>query len=151
MGDTPRIPARIRGTLRGASFDADGAVRIVDDLVSIHVADREHTMRIDRVDGVVWEAPVLTVHVAQDVIALTGHAGLQPFGAQIVSTALALPEFTRTMRGLGSRRAYRIGPRPFLRGPPRRAARRGGFCGADIPTRGVRSAASHRGDHYAPR
>jgi hypothetical protein len=106
MGDTPRIPARIRGTLRGASFDADGAVRIVDDLVSIHVADREHTMRIDRVDGVVWEAPVLTVHVAQDVIEFTGHAGLQPFGAQIVSTALALPEFTRTMRGLGSRRGH---------------------------------------------
>ena len=106
MGDTPRIPVRIRGTLRGASFDADGAVRIVDDLVSIHVADREYTTRIDRVDGVVWEAPVLTVHVARDVIELTGHAGLQPFGAQIVSTALALPEFTRTMRGLGSRRGH---------------------------------------------
>jgi hypothetical protein len=106
MGDTPRIPVRVRGTLRGASFDADGTVRIVDELVSIHVADREHTTRIDRVDGVVWEAPVLTVHVGQDVIELVGHAGLQPFGAQIVSTALALPEFTRTMRGLGSRRGH---------------------------------------------
>ena len=106
MGDTPRIPVRVRGTLRDASFDADGTVRIVDELVSIHVADREHTTRIDRVDGVVWEAPVLTVHVGQDVIELVGHAGLQPFGAQIVSTALALPEFTRTMRGLGSRRGH---------------------------------------------
>ena len=106
MGDTPRLPARVRGTLRGATFDADGAVRIVDDLVAIQVDEREHTTRIDRVDGVVWEAPVLTVHVGRDVIELSGHAGLQPLGAQIVSAALVLPEFTRTMRGLGSRRGH---------------------------------------------
>jgi hypothetical protein len=106
MADTPRIPVHVRGTLRGASFDADGAVRLVDELVSIHVADREHTTRIDRVDGVVWEAPVLTVHVARDVVELSGHAALQSFGAQIVSAALVLPEFTRTMRGLGSRRGH---------------------------------------------
>jgi len=106
MGDTPRVPAHVHGMLRGASFDAHGAVRIVDDFVAIHVNDREHTMRIDRVDGVVWEAPTLTVHVGHDVIELTGHAGLQPLGVQIVSAALALPEFTRTMRGLGSRRGH---------------------------------------------
>ena len=106
MGDTPRIPVKIHGMLRGASFDAHGAVRIVDDVVAIHVDDREYTTRIDRVDGVVWEPPVLTVHVGYDTLELTGHAGLQPFGAQIVSTALALPEFTRTMRGLGSRRGH---------------------------------------------
>ena len=106
MADTPRIPAHVFGMLRGVSLDADGAVRIVDDLVAIQVDDREHTMRIDRVDGVVWESPVLTVHVGHDAIEFTGHAGLQPFGAQIVAAALALPEFTRTMRGLGSRRGH---------------------------------------------
>ena len=106
MGDTPRIPAHVHGMLRGAAFDAPGAVRMVDDLLAIQVDDREYTMRIDRVDGVVWEPPVLTVHVGHDVIELTGHAGLQPFGLQIVAAALALPEFTRTMRGLGSRRGH---------------------------------------------
>ena len=106
MGDTPRIPVKVHGMLRGASFDAHGVVRIVGDLVAIQVDDREHTTRIDRVDGVVWDPPVLTVHVGYDTLELTGHAGLQPFGVQIVSTALALPEFTRTMRGLGSRRGH---------------------------------------------
>jgi len=106
MPDTPRIPVRIRGTLRGAQLDADGAVRIVDDLVAMHVGDREYTTRIDRIDGVVWESPMLTVHVARDVVDFTGHVGLQSFGTQIVSMALALPEFTRTMHGLGSRRGH---------------------------------------------
>ena len=106
MGDTPRMPVKIHGMLRGASFDAHGAVRVVDDRVAIHVDEREYTTRIDRVDGVVWEPPVLTVYVGHDTIELTGHAGLQLLGSQIVSTALALPEFTRTMRGLGSRRGH---------------------------------------------
>lgn len=104
MSDTPRIAVRVRGTLRGVAVDGDGHVRLVDDVVSIHVDDREHATRVDRVDGVVWEAPVLTVHVARDVIELSGHAGLEPLGAEIVSSALVLPELTRTMHGLGSRR-----------------------------------------------
>jgi hypothetical protein len=106
MGDTPRLPARIRGTLRGIAIDADGSVRIVDDIVIVHVDEREITTRIDRVDGVVWEAPTLTLYVGRESIELTGHAGLQSFGAQIASAALALPEFTRTMHGLGSRRGH---------------------------------------------
>jgi hypothetical protein len=106
MTDTPRLPVRVRGTLRGVSVDVDGTVRLLDDVVSIHVEDREHTTRVDRVDGVVWEAPVLTVHVSRDVVELSGHAGVQPLGAQIVAAALAFPELTRTMRGLGSRRGY---------------------------------------------
>jgi hypothetical protein len=109
MPDTPRIPVRVRGSLRGAPLDADGSVLTVDDRVAMHVDDREFTTRIDRIDGVVWENPTLTLHVARDVVELTGHAGLQSFGSQIVSTALALPEFTRTMQGLGSRRG-RPGP-----------------------------------------
>ena len=104
MTDTPRLPVHVRGTLRGTSLDADGTVRLHDDVVSIHVDDREHATRVDRIDGVVWEAPVLTVHVASDAVELSGHAGVQPLGAQIVSLALALPELTRTMHGLGSRR-----------------------------------------------
>lgn len=104
MADTPRLPVHVRGTLRGHTVDADGTVRLVDDVVSIHVDEREHTTRVERLDGVVWEAPVLSVHVATDVVELTGHAGLQPLGAEIVSAALVLPELTRTMQGLGTRR-----------------------------------------------
>jgi hypothetical protein len=104
MADTPRIGVRVRGTLRGSAIDDDGSVRLVEDVVSIHVNDREHTARVDRLDGVVWDSPSLTLHVARDVVALSGHAGLEPLGAQIVSSALVLPELTRTMHGLGSRR-----------------------------------------------
>jgi len=104
MADTPRIPVRVRGTLRGTPVDTDASVRLIDDVVSIQFADREYTTRVERIDGVVWETPVLTLHVGGDAVELTGHAGLQPLGAEIVTTALALPEFTRTMQSLGSRR-----------------------------------------------
>jgi len=104
MTDTPRLPVHIRGTLRGMVLDADGTVRLHDDVVSIQVDEREYATRVERIDGVVWEAPTLTIHVASDVLEFSGHAGVQPLGAQIVMLALALPELTRTMHGLGSRR-----------------------------------------------
>ena len=109
MADTHRIPVHVRGTLRGVTIEADGAVRLVEDVVSILVQDREYSTRYDRIDGVVWETPVLTLHVGRDMVELTGHPGLQALGAQILKTALALPELTRTMRGLGSRRGA-VGP-----------------------------------------
>ena len=106
MGDTYRIPVRVRGTLRGTPIDADGAVRLIDDTVSILTEQREVSTRVDRLDGVVWETPVLTLHVGRDAVELSGHMGLQPLGTQIVASALVLPEFTRTMRGLGTRRGH---------------------------------------------
>jgi hypothetical protein len=104
MADIPRIPARVRGTIRGVPIDADGAVRLIDDVVSIHVDGREYAMRVERVDGVVWDTPVLTLYVARETVELSGHAAVQSLGAEIVASALVLPELTRTMHGLGSRR-----------------------------------------------
>jgi hypothetical protein len=104
MADTHRIPVRVSGTLRGAAIDADAAVRLIDDVVSILIQDQDYSTRIDRLDGVVWETPMLRLHVGRDVVELTGHPGLQPLGARILNTAFALPELTRTMRSLGSRR-----------------------------------------------
>jgi len=104
MADTHRIPVRVRGTLRGAAIDVDGAVRLIDDVVSILIQEHDYSTRIDRIDGVVWETPMLTLHVGRDVVELTGHPGLQPLGARVLGMALALPELTRTMRSLGSRR-----------------------------------------------
>ena len=104
MADTPRIPVRVRGSIRGRPVDADGSVRLVDEVVAIHVEEREHATRVERVDGVVWETPVLTLHIGREVVELSGHAALQPLGAEITRSALTLPELTRTMHGLGSRR-----------------------------------------------
>lgn len=104
MADTIRIPVRVRGTLRGTVVDAGGSVRLVEDIVVLQIADREHALRIDRVDGVVWDAPELIIHVGSERIALSGHAGLQPLAARILTSALTLPELTRTMHSLGSRR-----------------------------------------------
>jgi hypothetical protein len=106
MADTHRIPVRVRGTVRGATIDREGGVRLVEHFVSIQLDDREHPIHIHRVDGVVWDAPTLTLYVARDAIELSGHPGLESLGSQIVSSALALPEFTRTMRSLGSRRGH---------------------------------------------
>src|SRR6185312_15494541 len=106
MTDTHRIPVRVRGTVRGAIIDREGGVRLVEHFVSIQLDDREHPIHIHRVDGVVWDAPTLTLYVARDTIELSGHPGLESLGSQIVSSAFALPEFTRTMRSLGSRRGH---------------------------------------------
>lgn len=104
MADSHRIPVHVRGTLRGVEIDADATVRLVDDTVSMLVDGREYTTRIDRIDGVEWESGVMTLHVGRDTVELSGHAALQSLGAGIMATALALPELTRTMRGMGSRR-----------------------------------------------
>ena len=104
MADTVRIPVRVRGSVRGTPIEADGSVRLYDNAVSVQVGEREHAVRIERVDGVVWEPPDLTIHVARDAIVMSGHAGLEPLGARIVAAALTLPELTRTMHSLGSRR-----------------------------------------------
>jgi len=104
MADTPRIAVRVRGSIRGQPVDADGAVRLIEDVVAIHVDEREHATRVERVDGVVWETPVLTLYVGRETVELSGHAALHSLGAEITRSALALPELTRTMHGLGSRR-----------------------------------------------
>src|SRR5678816_2710772 len=65
MADTHRIAVRVRGSIRGTAVDLDGAVRLIDDAVSIVVQDREFKARFDRIDGVVWEAPMLTLYVGQ--------------------------------------------------------------------------------------
>lgn len=104
MADTPRIPVRVRGSLRGHPVDADGVVRLIEDVVAIHVDEREHATRVERVDGVVWETPVLTLYIGRETVELSGHAALQSLGTEITRSALALPELTRTMHGLGSRR-----------------------------------------------
>jgi len=106
MADTHRIPIQVRGTLRGVPLEGDAGVRLVDEVISLQLGDREYAARVDRVDGVVWEAPALTLHLSGDVLEFTGHPGLQQLGAQITQSALALPEFTRTMRSLGSRRGH---------------------------------------------
>jgi hypothetical protein len=104
MADTPRIPVRVRGSLRGQPVDADGAVRLIEDVVAIHVDEREHATRVERVDGVVWVTPVLTLYIGRETVELSGHAALPSLGTEITRSALALPELTRTMHGLGSRR-----------------------------------------------
>jgi len=103
MADTPRLMVRVRGTLRGAPVDAEGTVRLVEDVVFIEVDDREHSLRLDQIDGVVWEPPMLAMYHARDLTELSGHAGLQSLGTRILTSALMLPELARTMHGLGSR------------------------------------------------
>src|SRR5689334_4948329 len=104
MADIPRIPVHLRGTLRGTEVDTDASVRLLDDVVSVQFDGREYAARVDRIDGVVWEPPALVLHVGRDAVELTGHAALHSLGSEITAAALALPELTRTMHSLGSRR-----------------------------------------------
>ena len=47
MADTHRIAVRVRGSIRGTAVDLDGAVRLIDDMVSIVVQDLGKVGRLD--------------------------------------------------------------------------------------------------------
>ena len=104
MSDGERIPVHAHGAWRGSTIAGEGAVRVTPDGILIVFGEREYVLAIERLDGFAWRPPVLSLYAAGELLELSGHAALADAGAQIAARGLVLPELTRALHGLGSRR-----------------------------------------------
>ena len=99
------IRARVRGRYRGHDLDGEVSLDVLEDALAMAGGGREARIRIDRLDGLVWDAPRLMLHLhGGDVLELSGDPRLQLVGDELSRAVYAFPEITRTLHGLGSRR-----------------------------------------------
>lgn len=109
MADAPRpvFHATIDAFLRGVEFSGEGTVELVGDAIGITVGKRRALVNFARLDGIRESHDTLELFAdTGDVITLQGTEGLQRLARAIRSSALRLPELTRSLRGLGSHRAH---------------------------------------------
>lgn len=95
----------VRGSLRGHSIDGDGRVGLDDDALIIEVPRRSIRLAIDRIDGISWRSPALTLHlVGGEQIELHGNPGLEGVMRRVTDAAMRFPEVTRALESMGALR-----------------------------------------------
>lgn len=102
----PMIEASIDAFLRGIEFSGDGTIELVGEALGLTVGKRRALVAFARLDGI-REAPGILELFADtgDVITLRAETGLEVLAQVIRASTHALPEVTRSLRGLGSHRA----------------------------------------------
>jgi hypothetical protein len=108
-GDTdvaPRATAHVVGFVRGREIDATAELELDGPtLVIFWSRATPWRLALEGIDGVSLGNAQLTLYLASgDVLDLTGDDTLRALGAQLVDRACAMPELTRGLRSLGSRR-----------------------------------------------
>jgi hypothetical protein len=102
----PIFHATIEAFLRGVEFGGEGTVELVGDALGITVGKRRALVAFGRLDGLREGPEMLELYAdTGDTIALHATAGLERLARAILTSAHALPELTRSLRGLGSHRA----------------------------------------------
>jgi hypothetical protein len=102
----PVFPATIDAFLRGVEFGGDGTVELVGEALGITVGKRRALVAFGRLDGLREASGVLELFAdTGDTIALQAPLGLDKLAHAILTSAHAIPELTRSLRGLGSHRA----------------------------------------------
>jgi hypothetical protein len=100
MPDPIAIQVQVRVTHRGGEVSGEGTIRVDDDAVRVTTGARQMRARYERLTGLSWLPPRLTIHVATgDVIEAEG--ALERVAAEIDARACSIPELTRALRGLG--------------------------------------------------
>ncbi len=96
---------RVSGTWRDAALSGRGVLRLRDRTIEV-VTDGGATAREEypALSGAVWRKGVLTLHGLDGTVELEGVQALDRAWVAIVARACPLPEFTRGLRVLGSRR-----------------------------------------------
>ena len=105
------IPVTMRGMLRGAVLDGAALLALAPDRLRLAPAGGHAPVEVrwDDLDGLdvtpLGDGAVLTLYPAGgDVIELAGGRPLLQVAAQLERRAIALPELTRALRGIGARR-----------------------------------------------
>lgn len=102
----PIFHATIDAFLRGVEFGGDGTIEIVGEALGVTVGKRRVLVAFSRLDGL-REGPGSLELFADtgDTIAMYASSGLDMLARTVLTSAHALPELTRSLRGLGSHRA----------------------------------------------
>lgn len=102
----PIFQARIDAFLRGVEFGGEGTVELVGEALGVTVGKRRALVAFGRLDGLRQAPGVLELFAdTGDTIAMYAESGLDMLARTILTSAHALPELTRSLRGLGSHRA----------------------------------------------
>jgi len=102
----PVFHATIDAFLRGVEFGGEGTVELVGEALGITVGKRRALVAFSRLDGLRERDGSLELFAdTGDTVAMFASSGLDVLARAILTSAHALPELTRSLRGLGSHRA----------------------------------------------
>jgi hypothetical protein len=104
----PSIAVTVTGLLRGHELQGGAAVSLRGEVVELVTRNARHTLAIGSLEGArVLESGAMELSVeGGDAVMLfagiNGAASLKALADELLQRACALPEFTRSLRGLGS-------------------------------------------------
>ena len=111
MPDAPPSNAlfvQIDGLLRGAELSGAAEVLHVpgSDALMLRTSRGDRRVPLEWLEGIVVHDDAVELYLSLgDVLQLSGQEELRALGATLLTDACALPEFTRSLRGLGASRA----------------------------------------------
>ena len=96
----------VEGVWRQQRIAGSGMLRLGAESIELAPAAGEWSVQVhyDTLSGVSWRTGTLAVHAPQGTVVMHGGAALQRAWVTIVRGAAAVPEFTRGLRAMGSRR-----------------------------------------------
>jgi hypothetical protein len=120
------LPVALDGVVGGIALGGDGTLQVLDDGIRIDAPTGEITVAAIGLDGVTYRDSRLTLFLRHgDVIDATGTPRLAAMARQIVSQVCTVPELTRPLRALGSRRGEPGSDHDRFFGPLLAARRKG--------------------------
>lgn len=100
--DRRAVPVRMRVVHGGAEVADEGTLRLEDDAVLLTAGRRRVRAAFDRLAGLTWDSPHLTLHTLRgDVIELQGATELGGVAEAITRRICTMPEMTRALRAFG--------------------------------------------------
>jgi hypothetical protein len=120
------------GVVAGVELSGPGTLSVIDDGVEVRDDGGEIIIGSVAMDGVTYRDARLTLHLSRgDIVYADGTPRLAAVAREIMSQVCTLPELTRPLRALGSRRAV-LGAEHDRFFAPLLAARRRGERAADL-------------------
>src|SRR6185312_12666636 len=106
MGDAGAVMVTVSGLLRGHDLTGDAQVTLDDEALRLDRSGGSVRLALDRLDGARYAVGTLELFASRgDVVSLGGSPALAALAADLDRRAMAVPELTRSLRGLGSTRA----------------------------------------------
>ena len=129
---TPGHPVMLTGSIAGVDVGGPAAISVFDDGIELDTAIGEVVMSPAALEGVAYRDARLTLFLRHgDVVQADGTPRLAALAREIATQVCTLPELTRPLRSLGSRRG-RLGAEHDRFFAPLLAARRRGERAGDV-------------------